>query len=158
MMPASRAGNGTLAGPERVGAGHEVGRRGMRVYDVLKVVEATGSEKVPVRVGRKSSSEELEGRREDMIDVERGGAEVCLVTGVLVKTGSGRVLEGKPVRGGGNDVGANTCVVQVVEGMEEFTGTTDDSGLLSCWCVLVDIELDFAVECGTGIAVKANVV
>ena len=50
-MPASRVGNGTSAGPARVGAGQEVGRGGILVYDVLNVVEATGSEKVPVRVG-----------------------------------------------------------------------------------------------------------
>ena len=51
MMPASRAGNGTLDGVWEVGAGHAVGRGGIPVYDVLKVVEATGSEKMSVSVG-----------------------------------------------------------------------------------------------------------
>ena len=93
-----------------------------------------------------------------MMDVERGGAEVRVMIRVLVKPGSGRISEGKPVRGDGNDVGAETCVVQVVEGLEECAGTTDDSGLLNCWRVLVNIELDFAVECGTGTAVKVAMV
>jgi hypothetical protein len=61
MMPASRAGNGTLDGAWGVGAGHAVGRGGIPVYDVLKVVEATGSENMPVSVG--SSMDDVESRR-----------------------------------------------------------------------------------------------
>ena len=46
-----------------------------------------------------------------MMDAERGVSEVCVMVGVLVKMGSGRVSEGKLVRGSGNDVGAGACVV-----------------------------------------------